>query len=204
MKRPGGQTVLSSEDELKLVQNFDLACKWGFPLTAHDLRGLVKTYLDARGVQKFKKGNWRGRDWVRGFLQRHKGFLSQRWCKNIKRSRAGVNRVSINSYFDEIENSLKDIDPDLIVNYDETNITDDPGKSRVIVRRGMKHAHKTMDSSKSSQSSNVRWKCFWEFITLYIVYKAENLYNTWTLNGPPEARFNRSKSGWFTEALFED
>lgn len=41
-------------------------------------------------------------------------------------------------------------------------------------------------------------------LPLYIVYKAEHLYNTWTSNGPPGARYNRSKSGWFTEAIFED
>ncbi|KAG5875037.1 hypothetical protein JTB14_006985 [Gonioctena quinquepunctata] len=38
----------------------------------------------------------------------------------------------------------------------------------------------------------------------YIVYKAVQLGSTWTENGPENARYNRSKSGWFDLHLFED
>lgn len=35
-------------------------------------------------------------------------------------------------------------------------------------------------------------------------YKAENMWSTWTENGPQYARYNRTKSGWFDSAAFED
>lgn len=38
----------------------------------------------------------------------------------------------------------------------------------------------------------------------YVVYKAENLWSTWTENGPPNTCYNRSKSGWFDTCTFED
>lgn len=38
----------------------------------------------------------------------------------------------------------------------------------------------------------------------YIVYTADNLYNTWMEGGPKGTRYNRSKSGWFEGNIFED
>ncbi|CAG5028099.1 unnamed protein product [Parnassius apollo] len=37
-----------------------------------------------------------------------------------------------------------------------------------------------------------------------IVYKSDNLWSTWTENGPEGARYNRTKSGWMYSATFED
>lgn len=41
-------------------------------------------------------------------------------------------------------------------------------------------------------------------LSLYVVYRAENLYNTWVSGGLPGTVYNRSKSGWFTMEIFED
>lgn len=43
-----------------------------------------------------------------------------------------------------------------------------------------------------------------ELLPPYIVYRADNLYPTWTENGPQGTRYNRSKSGWFDERIFDD
>nr|XP_047139128.1 uncharacterized protein LOC124815030 [Hydra vulgaris] len=43
-----------------------------------------------------------------------------------------------------------------------------------------------------------------ELLPPYVVYKAESLWNTWMEHGPPKARYNRSKSGWFDSTCFED
>ena len=51
---------------------------------------------------------------------------------NVKSSRALVNEEVINKYFDHLENSLEDIPTINVFNYDETNITDDPGAKLVI------------------------------------------------------------------------
>lgn len=205
MKKAGGQTVFTSEEEKKMVDNIQLASVWGFPLTSIDVRYLIKSYLDSSGrqVSKFKK-NLPGREFMRKFIERHKDILSQRWCENIKRARASVNREVINKYFDELEVSLQGVEPNAMVNYDETNITDDPGKTKVLVRKGAKHAHRIMDNSKSSHSIMFAGSASGELLPPYIVYKAENLYKTWTENGPAGARYNRSKNSWFNEAIFED
>ncbi|CAI6356789.1 unnamed protein product [Macrosiphum euphorbiae] len=83
---------------------------------------------------------------------RHKSILSERLAENIKRSRAEINHESIKKYFEHLKNSLAGVSANLIINYDETNITDDPGKAKIITRRGCKHPERILDSSKSSVS----------------------------------------------------
>ncbi|XP_050509990.1 uncharacterized protein LOC126886899 [Diabrotica virgifera virgifera] len=39
---------------------------------------------------------------------------------------------------------------------------------------------------------------------VYVVYKSEKLWQTWMENGPENARYSRSRSGWFDYQCFED
>lgn len=82
------------------------------------------------------KNNCPGPDFVVSFLKCHKKVLSTRLCQNIKRSRAAVSPDTINNYFDELEKELKDVPPSNIINYDETNLCDDPGRKKLIFKRG--------------------------------------------------------------------
>lgn len=43
---------------------------------------------------------------------------------------------------------MEGIDPRAIINYDETNMTDDLGNNKVIVRKGSKHTHRILDTQK--------------------------------------------------------
>ncbi|KAG5862944.1 hypothetical protein JTB14_023341 [Gonioctena quinquepunctata] len=98
----------------------------------------------------------------------------------------------------------KDVHPEAIVNCDEANSTDDPGRIKVIVRKQSKRAEKIKDTSKSSTS--VMFFCSASGVMLppYIVYETDHLWSTWTGGGPPNTRYNRSHSGWFNTNIFED
>lgn len=54
-------------------------------------------------------------------------------------ARATLSTETITSYFSELSKSLEGIPANRIINYDETNLTDDPGGTKVICRRGSKH-----------------------------------------------------------------
>lgn len=82
------------------------------------------------------------------FLKRHRDTLSQRPCQNVKRSRTQGSRKDINIYFDNLENSLNNVLPCNIINYDETNLCDDPGRIKVISKRGCKYSERVMNHSK--------------------------------------------------------
>ncbi|CAH2088891.1 unnamed protein product [Euphydryas editha] len=101
---------------------------------------------------------------------------------------------TIKEYFKELEESLANIDPSNIINYDETSLTDDPGRRKIISKRGTKYPERVMNSSKSSVSLMMAATADGNLLPPYVVYKAQNLYNTWTENGPPGARYNRTLS----------
>lgn len=187
-----------------MAEYLKIAGSWGFPLTSGDLCNIVQIYLNQlKHERKPFKNNKPSREWVSSFLQRHKD-LSVRLTENIKRSRAQVNEVIINEYFDNLEVSLDGIPPSNILNFDETNFTDDPGSIEVIVRRGSRHPERVVDSSKTSISVIFAVMGNGILIPPYTVYKAKYLYPTWIERGISGSRYNRNKSGWFDMAIFED
>lgn len=175
------------------------------PLTSLDIRLIVKGYLDRCGRNEIRfKNNMPGVDFIDSFLKRNSKDLSKRLGQNIKRSRAAISKDIVNNYFNELEETLKDVDPSMIVNYDETNMTDDPGRKQVIVRRGSRHPERIVDFSKSSTSVMFSGSASGTLLPPYITYKAAHLYDSWTENGPAGTVYNRSKCGWFTLEIFED
>ncbi|KAF2885950.1 hypothetical protein ILUMI_20223, partial [Ignelater luminosus] len=171
MGKVGRPSVFNEETET-IVRCIAMCADWGFPLTILDIRLIVKSYMDQNGYTepRFKK-NLPGYEWVKAFISKHKDTLIHRFCQNFSRSRARVDSEMINKYFDEVELTLNRVEPHLIINYDKTNFTDDPKKTKVIVRR---------DGF---------------ILPAYIVYKAEHLYSTWTTGGPKGTVYNRTPNG---------
>lgn len=200
----GGQKILNDNEESMLCDCLLLCAQWGFPMSRKDLRLVVKSYLDKLGrIEKRFKNNLPGTEFVIRFLKK-KPQLSERFGENIKRARASVTQDIVNDYFDNLMKSLENVSPSSIVNYDETNFTDDPKKQKIIAKRGSKHPENVLDSTKTSVSVMMAGNADGELLPPYIVYKAENLYPSWTENGPQGCRYNRSKSEWFDQQIFDD
>jgi hypothetical protein len=125
-------------------------------------------------------------------------------CQNIRRSRAAVSPDVINCYFDELKKELKDVPPSNIVNYDETNVCDDPGRRKLIFRRGCKYLERVMNLSKASMSVKFATSADGTILPPYAVYKAVHLYDIWRELGSRNARYNKTKSGWFDTFCFVD
>lgn len=201
----GAPTILSEALERSLADVIVACAEFGSPLTMLDLRFIVKSHLDKEGtrVRKFKN-NLPGVEWGYSFLKRHKHRLTQRQCQNIKRVRAEKTEEEFINYFNNLERSLQDVAPCSILNYDETNLTDDPGSKKCIFRRGTKYPERVMNSTKTAISIMFAVTASGEILPPYTVYKAERIYDQWCVGGPPGARYNRTKSGWFDSASFQD
>lgn len=153
MKPHGGQTAISFEIEEYIVHYLNMSAEWGYPLDTIDLKYIVKMYLDTLGITvNVFKNNFPGPDWVALFLRRHKDKISTRICQNIKRSRAAISPETIEQYFKELKKSLEGVATANILNYDETNLADDPGRKKVIVRRGCKYPERVKYHSKGAVS----------------------------------------------------
>ena len=101
---------------------------------------MAKAYLDKanRQVNQFKN-NIPGEDWARSFLRRHSYELSRRHCQNIKSSRVEMKQEDFENYFKNLSQVITDVPPENILNYDETNLSDDPGQEKLIFKRGKKY-----------------------------------------------------------------
>lgn len=122
-------TMLTEVEERCLVDVVIASAEFGAPMTDLDVRMLVKNNLDEKGVEMpVFKNNLPGTEWVSLFLKRHKDKLSKRHCQNLKRNRAGKTSDEFQEYFDNLKITLTDVSPNNILNYDETNLSDNPGK----------------------------------------------------------------------------
>ncbi|KAJ8918218.1 hypothetical protein NQ315_014087 [Exocentrus adspersus] len=164
---------------------------------------LTPGYLNRKGavVSCFKE-NVLGDEWCKNFALRNPE-LTHGNCGNMKRSKAQLSAEIIRNYF-EVSKSLENVPPGNVMNYDETNISDDPGRVKVFVKKGAKHAVRIIDSSKSSNSVMFAVLGDGTMLPPYIVYKAKNMYSEWVENGPEGARYNRFPNGWFDCQIFED
>lgn len=107
-------------------------------------------------------------------------------------------------YFSNLRETLEGVPDTNIVNYDESNMSDDPGRVKVLCRKGSKRAERIMDSSKKSISIMMAISANGQLLPSYTVYKATHLYPTWVEGGVEGAFYNRTKSGWFDGPTFED
>lgn len=199
----GRKTALLRSEEFAIAQNLATLGDFGLAMDTNNLRNFIKDYLDSnqRLIPVFND-NRPGPDWVSGFLKRHKTLLSARLCQNISRKRAAVSEEMVSLYFKNLEKTLEGVPPANIVNYDETNVTDDPKGKVQIFRRGTKHAERIMNSSKSSTSIMFAVSATGHYLSPYVVYKAQRLQQTWIEGGPLDVQYNTSKSGWFDADLF--
>lgn len=209
-KPVGCPLVLSKTEEDTLIAYIVTVSNWGFPFDKNDLCHLTKLYLDKcqRKVRQFKD-NLPTRQWAGRFLKRHVKELSHKKCQNLKRNKAELKEESMRIYFDNLRETLTEEDgsfvpPHRIFNYDETNLSDDPGTKRCIFKRGVKYPERIMDSSKSSTSLMFCGSATGALLPPYVVYKSKHLYNEWMKGGPLGTRYNRSKSGWFDAIIFQD
>lgn len=202
--KPGPRFRLSSDEENQFVKVLIAAGDFGCPLSQLDFKLTVWDYLKKNNKTYIFNDKPPGDWWVRNFLQRYKDQLTLRSTQNITKARAEKTLEEFEEYFLNLEISLRDIPPSNIMNYDETNVSDDPGSTKSIFRRGIKYPERIINHSKGCISLMFAATAEGELLPPYVVYKSENLWSEWCRGGPEGARYNRSKSGWFDSVAFLD
>ncbi|KAG8232065.1 hypothetical protein J437_LFUL011561 [Ladona fulva] len=162
--KPGLPSVFTSDEEIPFASHLDKVCDFGFPVDELVFRYIVKCHLEKQG----------------------------RFANNVKRARAAIDDTVMTQYVDSSSDLTKDVPPDRIYNYDETCMSDDPGRSKIICRRGYKYPESVINSTKSTMIVMFCGNAAGLSIPPYIVYKAEHLWTTWVENGPMGTRYNRT------------
>lgn len=73
--------------------------------------------------------------------------------------------------------------------FDETNVTDDPVKKKVLVKKGFKYPELIRNASKTSVSIMFSGNASGELLPPHVVYRATNTWSTWKENCPKGCRY---------------
>ncbi|KAJ8961477.1 hypothetical protein NQ318_014725 [Aromia moschata] len=167
-----GEIAQQAEEET-IAKTLGVIAKWGFPLNRVDVRDVIKKYLDKQSKELVVfKNNTPGPDFLDSFITRNNLFHQN--C--IQHKTVQVFDVkSINLY-----------------NYDETNVTDDPGAIKVIVPRNTKRVERVQEHSRASISIMVCGNPNGDLLPPMVVYKALNIYENWTQGGPVGTKYASS------------
>ena len=145
---------ISTTDEIVLDRNIAMLGDWGLPLDSFDVRVLVRQYLDARGrIVTMFSNNIPSTDWVhtRSFIDNEK--LSRSACAEIYVANVPKShQLLLDDYFENLHVTLDGVSACNIINFDETNLTDDPGRKKCVYRRGCKYPEHVVNSTKASTS----------------------------------------------------
>jgi len=152
--------------------------------------------------QRFPE-NRPGRDFMTGFLKRHP-TLSVRKASMIKRSRAAVRREDVESFFENYKKVAEGVPPENVINYDETNLQENPGAKKGIFRRGSKYPEEVRDSSKTAISLMLAGTAAGKLLEPYVIYRAQYLYPSWCARGPKGAVYTSTPRGWIDIYSFTD
>lgn len=200
--KQGRPTTLTEEEEEEICAFMKTLGEWGFPSTSSDLRHFVKSYLDKKGVVTVFKDNMPTHRFTVKFVQRHKD-LSMRTANPIKRARAAVSREDVEKFISNWGKTVEGVPPEAIINYDETNLRDDPGTRKCLFRKGTKYPEKVLNTSKQAYSVMFAGTAAGDLLPCMVVYKAANVYTAWKEHGPKDTEYACSASGWFDSCLFQ-
>ncbi|XP_045505641.1 uncharacterized protein LOC123702030 [Colias croceus] len=204
LKPAGGQKKLTDEEEEKLANVLLASADYGSPMTKMDVKMLVYKYVEKNSRTDLFDDKLPSDTWVAGFLHRNRSKLTIRTTQNIKKVRAEKGLEEMEQFYANLSETLNDVPPMNILNYDETNLSDNPGTSKCVFRRGVKHPERILNSTKGCISIMFTACAAGACLPTYVVYKSSNLYSEWIEGGPAGTRYNCSKSGWFDTASFED
>ncbi|KAJ8928855.1 hypothetical protein NQ314_018521 [Rhamnusium bicolor] len=90
-------------------------------------------------------------------------------------------RLFLKAYLDKKRKILTTTDPSFMVNFDETNLTDNPGNKKFIFKRGTRYPEHVINSTKSAISLMYAGTADGQLLSIYVVYKGEHLWDSWTL-----------------------
>ena len=129
----------TEQEEATFVAHIIMVAKWGFPFDSLDVRVLAYLNSHGRKVECFNN-NLPSDEWANRFIKKHKDELSTRTCQNIKKTRAAISANDVRKYLTSLSatiNAAGNPPPTKIINYDETNLSDDPRVKKCLFRKGI-------------------------------------------------------------------
>ena len=208
-KKSGPQTILTNNEEARLVQWILFVGSKGFPLTKNMLLDSVALLIKQLKRENPFNGGRPGRHWFEGFLKRHPE-LSIRTPQNLNQRRANLTEEQLRGWYHEVGSYLKsknllDIDPRRVFNCDETAFFLNPKGSKVIVDRKVKSVHNVVGlDDKECLTALITGNAAGQMLPPMVMFSYKRLPAVIVEKVPNGWGVGRSDNGWMTgETFFE-
>ena len=209
----GRRPNLNKNEEDDIVTVVSTASSLGWPCDRNDICEIIGKYCRRMNRVTQFKNYMPGEDFMINFFKRHKAKLTKRKAVTLKVSRAKAEDPAvITEFIDLVGHAYKRAGiriTDLnhakrVFNTDETGFNVQTKKNGVIVPVGRPAQVLAPNEGKTSFSVLVCGNAVGEFVPPYILYKGSetSIPLGWCMNGPPNAAYNTTKSGWMDQDSF--
>lgn len=146
LRKMGPSTILSLNEEDKIVNWILAKAKVGFPVHPENIKDSIQKVLKSFPRKNPFKDDRPGKKWLFSFLKRHQE-IGKRHTEIISKARAAVTENSIRLWFDGVSSFLKEegysdllCDGKRIINCDETGIQLCPKTGKVLGPKKMNNS----------------------------------------------------------------
>lgn len=206
-QKPGPKTALSPEEEESLANYLLYMADLGFPLTRTMVKAFAWAIAKRSGKEKrFNTDLGPSEHWWQLFKKRHTE-IALRKSDKLDRNRAeAFNETIVNEYFDLLEKKMEELGitthPRQIYNCDETFLPLDYTRERVVAARGAKAVY----SQSTGTTDHITLLCCGSAAGLplppMIIYAKSFPGGQYRFQGPDDALYAKSDSGWIDTELF--
>ena len=206
-RKPGVKTAFTSEEESSLVRYLLYMAERGFPLTRTMAKAFAWAIAKLSGNDcRFSKNYGPSEHWWQLFRNRHPEICL---CKSdgLERSRAeALNPAVVQEYFDLFDATLTRNDlktcPRQLYNCDETFVPMDYTREKVVAAKGAKNVY----SQTLGTSDHITLLCCVSAAGFplhpMIIYAKSFPGGQYRFQGPDDALYAKSDSGWIDSELF--
>lgn len=203
----GRKPVLSENQETELANHILKLSNMFYGLTPSKIKQLAFEYAIANQLRHNFNDEKKtcGKDWLRGFLARNPQISLRRPEATSLNRVIAFNRNDVNLFYDNLELVYEKykFPARRIYNVDESGISGVHKPLRILAEKGRKQVG-AITSGERGQTTTVVccMSAAGDFVPPMFIFKRERMNNALEKNGPVDAIYRCSKSGWITEDLF--
>ena len=205
--KPGPATVLTENEEQRLVSYIVEMADKGFGLSRDDIRSTAYRMAEACGRQHPFKNEMAGRAWLDGFFKRHP-HLTLRKPQPLSYSRAvSANLDTINDYFAKLAALYARLNiltkPMQIYNMDECGISVVHTPGKVVTELGRKNVWAISSAEKGKNHTLLCCvSASGQALPPFMIFPRKRMSDKLKVGSLPGTFFSCSDNGWVTHELY--